>query len=214
MVWIFKSAAVTIKPASPIIKRIRHNTRTPKSTIPAPTGKLQTSRVILILMGRLAEINVIVDRRTVSEAKVRELAKLHDMDIHPRKEQMGVMLKNANPQPYDTVIRMGKLALGAAVDPSIARLLKVITKSKNDSAAVSAANSVLDRSGLKEAFKIEVNEIGNTDLKNLELLTEEELVQLSKIMRKLQSKPVSIKATTMRNITPALIPAIAESMES
>ena len=89
------------------------------------------------------------------------------------------------------------------VDPALGALLKVLIKSKNHAAVVAAAKDILDRNGLKEAFKIEITDEGHLDLSNLDLLGEEELHALAGILRKLKEPPKQLAPGAVRDVTQA-----------
>lgn len=155
-------------------------------------------------------------RRSMSYSKMLELAKERGItlaDIQVRSSPEVGCLHDASPgtnvcafhqDSFKHIQAFAKQRLAELIDPSLKFYEKVLKHSKQHSAGVAVAKDVLDRNGLKEAFKVEVSSPDSVlNATNLDLLDETELVTLQRIMRKLNAPPIQVPGL-VRNVTPKL----------
>lgn len=112
------------------------------------------------------------------------------------------------------LIMAAKERLAHLVLPCITRLGEIALKSKQHGPAVAAIKEILAANGMKEPVKVEIKTPEQElTAKNLDLLSEQELLDFAKLLRKMKAAPIEA-AGAMRNVTPALQIASTVGMEA
>lgn len=90
-----------------------------------------------------------------------------------------------------SVVSRAKQRLGEMVMPALTRQMKIINTSKQHGAVMVAIKDVLDRCGLKEAYKIQIENVGDGSYnqKKLDEMPEDKLLALIQLVKELRGEP-------------------------
>ena len=177
----------------------------------------------LYLIAELKKRGVIVAQQNFRYAEIMALAREYGIDTDHKhwtpelREQVkcqnrtvpGAEVCVHHGGNAQQVIKMAKQRLGEMVMPALEREMAIIRTSKQHGPVVAAIKDVLDRCGLKEAYKIKIEGgDGKYDVKNLDSMSEEEIVTLVQLLKKLKS-PGGIGLDNAINVTPSSAVGVA-----